>query len=156
MSIHTFEKQQLIHCTLSEAWAFFCSPQNLKLITPAEMGFDIVGEAPPTMYPGLLIQYVVKPLLGIPMNWLTEITQVQEPHFFIDEQRVGPYKMWHHQHHFAETPEGILMRDKVTYILPFGFIGDLMHPIVIKKLNGIFDYRTEQVEKRFGISNQKK
>ncbi len=151
MSVHSFEKKQLLNCTLQEAWTFFSNPQNLKLITPAEMGFDIVGEAPKKMYPGLLIQYLVKPLFHIPMTWLTEITYVQEPHFFIDEQRVGPYSLWHHQHHFTETPEGVIMHDIVTYILPFGFCGELMHPVVKKKLNRIFDYRTEYIAKRFGI-----
>jgi ligand-binding SRPBCC domain-containing protein len=102
------------------------------------------------LYPGLLIQYIVRPLLNIPTTWLTEITHVQEPVFFVDEQRVGPYTMWHHQHHFTETAEGVLMHDIVTYILPMGFLGDLMNPLVKSKLNAIFDYRTTQVEKRFG------
>lgn len=150
MSVHSFEKKIILHCSQQEAWAFFCSPQNLKLITPDEMGFDIVGEAPKKMYPGLLIQYIVKPLLGIPTTWVTEITHVQEPHFFVDEQRVGPYSMWHHQHHFTETSDGILMHDIVTYILPFGFLGDLVHSLVKKKLNRIFDYRTEKIEQLFG------
>jgi len=150
MSVHSFEKKFVLQCTLPEAWAFFCSPQNLKLITPDEMGFDIVGEPPKKMYPGLLIQYIVKPLFGIPTTWVTEITHVQEPNFFVDEQRVGPYSMWHHQHHFTETQEGILMHDIVTYILPFGFLGDLMHPLVKNKLNRIFDYRTAKIEQLFG------
>ncbi|MDB5255386.1 MAG: hypothetical protein JWM14_81 [Chitinophagaceae bacterium] len=150
MSVYSFEKKYVLHCTLEEAWAFFCSPQNLKLITPEEMGFDIVGETPKKMYPGLLIQYIVKPLFNIPMTWVTEITHVQAPHYFVDEQRVGPYKMWHHQHHFTETPDGIIMHDIVTYTLPFGLFGDLVHPLVKNKLNRIFDYRTEKIEKLFG------
>lgn len=150
MSIHSFEKKIVLPCTLPEAWAFFSNPQNLKLITPPEMGFDIVGEPPKKMYPGLLIQYIVRPMFNIPTTWLTEITHVHEPHFFVDEQRVGPYRMWHHQHHFTETSEGVLMHDIVTYIIPFGFLGDIMLPIVENKLNGIFDYRTTQIEKKFG------
>ncbi|MBC7485203.1 MAG: SRPBCC family protein [Cytophagaceae bacterium] len=150
MSVHSFEKKIVLQSTLPEAWAFFCNPENLKLITPDEMGFDIVGEVPKKMYPGLLIRYIVKPLFGIPTTWVTEITHVQEPNFFVDEQRVGPYNMWHHQHHFTETPEGILMHDIVTYILPFGFLGDLVHPLVKNKLNRIFDYRTTKIEQLFG------
>lgn len=150
MSVHSFEKKIVLQSTLPEAWAFFCNPENLKLITPDEMGFDIVGEVPKKMYPGLLIRYIVKPLFGIPTTWVTEITHVQEPNFFVDEQRVGPYNMWHHQHHFTETPEGILMHDIVTYILPFGFLGDLVHPLVKNKLNSIFDYRTTKIEQLFG------
>lgn len=150
MSVHSFQKKIILQCSLQEAWAFFSSPQNLKLITPEDMGFDIVGEPPKKMYPGLLIQYIVKPLFGIPTTWVTEITHVQEQKFFVDEQRVGPYQMWHHQHHFEETPDGILMHDIVTYIIPFGFLGDLVHPVVKNKLNRIFDYRTAQIEKLFG------
>lgn len=150
MSVHYFERKYVLQCTLEEAWTFFSSPQNLKLITPSEMEFIVVREVPEKMYPGLMIQYSVKPLLGIRLSWLSEITQVREPYFFVDEQRMGPYKLWHHQHHFTETPEGILMHDMVTYILPFGFIGELMLPVVKNKLNRIFDYRREQIEKRFG------
>jgi ligand-binding SRPBCC domain-containing protein len=149
MSIHIFQKTQLLSCSLPEAWSFFSDPKNLKVITPPEMGFDIVGKAPEKMYAGMLIQYIVKPLFNIPTNWLTEITQVQEPHFFIDEQRVGPYQLWHHQHHFKATEQGVEMQDIIHYIIPLGFLGDMMHPIVKNQLNRIFDYRTLQVDRIF-------
>ena len=111
------------------------------------MGFDIKTDLPEKMYEGLMIEYTVKPLLGIPMNWVTEIKTVKDLKFFVDEQRVGPYKMWHHEHHFKEVEEGIEMTDIVSYDLPFGFLGRLMHPILVrKKLDEIFDYRFKAVE----------
>lgn len=149
MSIHVFHRKQQLSCTLSEAWTFFSDPKNLKLITPPDMGFDIVGNPPQRMYSGLMIQYIVRPLFHIPTNWLTEITHMQEPHFFIDEQRIGPFRLWHHQHHFQSATEGVEMRDTIHYVIPFGFLGELMHPLVKRQLNRIFDYRKAQVDKLF-------
>ena len=103
------------------------------------------------MYPGLIITYKVSPLLGIKTNWMTEITQVVDKQFFIDEQRIGPYKLWHHQHFVEEIEGGVLMKDIVTYSPPFGFLGAIMNSLVIrKKLEEIFDYRFKAVEKKFG------
>jgi ligand-binding SRPBCC domain-containing protein len=99
------------------------------------------------MYEGLMIEYTVKPLLGIPMNWVTEIKTVKDLKFFVDEQRVGPYKIWHHEHHFKEVDGGVEMTDIVSYALPLGFLGRLMHPILVKKkLEEIFDFRFKAVE----------
>ena len=111
------------------------------------MGFDVKTELPEKMYEGLMIEYTVKPLLGIPMNWITEIKTVKELEFFVDEQRKGPYKIWHHEHHFKEVEGGVEMIDIVSYELPLGFLGKIMHPILVrKKLEEIFDYRFRTVE----------
>lgn len=137
---------------MDEAWDFFSSPANLQKITPEKLGFKIVskhhGEK---MYAGQIIEYYVKPLFGIPLYWMTEITHVADKKYFIDEQRFGPYSMWHHQHHFKETPEGIEMTDIVHYKLPFGILGEMAHSLFVKKqLKGIFDYRFKVVEDLWG------
>ena len=116
------------------------------------MGFDMMSKVPSEMYPGLFIHYRVSPLLGIKMNWTTEITQVHAPHYFVDEQRVGPYSIWHHEHHFKEIDGGVEMLDRVSYKIPFGILGKIAHPILVKsKLQEIFDYRIKKVEEVFGV-----
>lgn len=103
------------------------------------------------MYPGIIIAYSVRPVLGIPLSWVTEITHIQEPHYFVDEQRFGPYSLWHHKHFFTEIPGGVEMTDEVHYVIPFGFLGRLMHALFIRKqLEGIFAFRTERLHERFG------
>lgn len=115
------------------------------------MGFDILTENPAKMYEGLMIAYKVKPLLGIPLNWVTEIKYVHEEQFFVDEQRTGPYKMWHHEHHFKAVDGGVEMTDIVSYELPLGILGRIAHPILVKsKLEEIFNYRFQKVEELFG------
>ena len=146
--VYSLKTVQIIPTTLEKAWDFFSSPANLKLITPPEMGFVIKskhhGER---MYAGQIIEYTVKPMLGIPVYWMTEITQVKEGKFFIDEQRFGPYSLWHHQHHFKPVSEGIEMTEIVHYKIPFGFLGDIANSIFIKnKLSQIFDYRKKAVD----------
>lgn len=152
MSIHQLKTKQIVPASLKEVWEFMENPRNLKKITPDYMGFDIVSQGlPEKMHTGLLIEYKVSPVLKLPMTWLTEITHLQEQVFFVDEQRVGPYKLWHHQHHFEETAKGVLMRDIVSYQLPFGPIGDFTHQMFVKKqLLSIFDYRYQAVEDYFG------
>lgn len=104
------------------------------------------------MYPGMIITYRVHPLLGIPMNWVTEITHVEKPYRFIDEQRYGPYRMWHHQHTFREIPGGVEAQDQVDYIMPFGPIGGIMHRLLVKRqLNEIFDHRSRVLSEKFGL-----
>ena len=103
--MYTLERTQRIPISLEEAWKFFQNPSNLSKITPSEMGFQILSEVPDQMYSGLFIHYKVTPLLGIRMNWTTEITHVKRPHYFVDEQRVGPYRIWHHEHHFKKISE---------------------------------------------------
>lgn len=136
---------------MEELWDFISSPGNLKEITPDYMGFDITSdELPDKMYPGMIISYKVSPLPGFKTTWVTEITQVKAKHFFVDEQRVGPYKMWHHQHILEESEDGVLMKDIVTYQPPFGIIGAMANKLIIeKKLREIFAYRKKAIEKRW-------
>ncbi len=150
--VYSLKTIQNIPISLDEAWDFFSSPANLKEITPSNLGFQIVskyhGEK---MYPGQIIEYIVKPIMGIPLYWMTEITHVVNKKYFVDEQRYGPYSMWHHQHHFREITGGVEMVDIVHYKLPLWILGDIANSIMVKKqLNGIFNYRFEAVEKRFG------
>ncbi|MDG1333712.1 MAG: SRPBCC family protein [Crocinitomicaceae bacterium] len=157
MAFYQLHKTQKVNCSLDEIWDFISSPKNLKEITPDYMGFDVTSkDTPEKMYPGLIITYKVSPLLGIKTNWMTEITQVRDKQFFIDEQRVGPYKLWHHQHFVEEIEGGVLMRDIVTYQPPLGFLGAIMNTLVIKKkLAEIFDYRFKAVEERYGVFEEK-
>jgi ligand-binding SRPBCC domain-containing protein len=145
------ERVQRLPIDLETAWDFFSSPKNLSKITPSYMGFNIKSELKnEKMYPGLIITYIVKPVLGIPLTWVTEITEISEGKYFIDEQRVGPYKIWHHEHHFREIEGGVEMRDLLYYRLPFGFLGKIVNALFVgKKVNAIFDYRTEVLEKMF-------
>ena len=150
MSHFQLRREQFVKTDIDTIWDFASSPKNLKEITPDYMLFDITSkDLQEKMYPGMIITYRVSPLLNIKMNWVTEITQVKDRHFFIDEQRLGPYTMWHHQHFFEEKDDGVLMTDIVTYIPPFGILGDIANTLFIKKqLKEIFDYR-------FKIMNQK-
>lgn len=150
MYLHTFIRKQRLSTNIYECWDFFSNPGNLSLITPPEMNFVILTELPKEIYPGLIIQYKVSPLLSVPMNWVTEITQVIKPILFIDEQRFGPYKFWHHQHILKETDGGIEMTDIVHYRLPFGIIGNLLGSWLVKRqLIKIFDYRTQKISEIF-------
>ncbi len=149
--IYTLEVEQFVPITMKNAWDFFSSPENLSIITPPEMNFIITSGKPGKMFAGQVISYKVNVLPFIKNNWVTEITQVKENEYFIDEQRFGPYKMWHHEHHFTEKNNGVLMRDKVSYKIPFGYAGRIVHFLVIrKKLNGIFSYRIKKLEELFG------
>ena len=151
MAIHRLHRIQRLPITRDRAWDFFSDPRNLATITPDELGFQIKTELPDTMYPGMFIQYTVKPLLGIPVTWVTEITQVRPKEFFIDEQRVGPYSIWHHQHFFRDIPGGVEMEDIVDYQLPLSPFGDVVHPWLVKpKLKQIFDYREVKMWELFG------
>jgi len=148
--MYQLKRVQFIKTDIETAWKFFSSPANLKVITPPYLGFEVKTELPKKMYPGLFINYKVSPLLGIKLNWTTEITHVDELRFFVDEQRVGPYKIWHHEHHFVEKYGGIEMTDIVSYQLPFGFLGKLVHPfLVAPKLKEIFLYRFNIVDELF-------
>lgn len=144
-------KKQFLKTDLETIWDFASSPKNLKEITPDHMLFDITSKSlPEKMYPGMIITYKVSPFLNIKMNWVTEITQVKDKHFFVDEQRMGPYSMWHHQHFFEEQDGGVMMTDIVSYIPPFGILGVLANSILIKRqLESIFDYRFKVMDKKF-------
>ena len=155
MAAHSIKTVQKIPVSLDEAWAFFSNPANLQAITPEGMGFTVIskhhGEI---MYAGQLIEYTVKPLAGIPIYWMTEITQVKDRTYFIDEQRYGPYSLWHHQHHFREIPGGVEMTDIIHYKNPLGILGRLANTLFVKnKLKDIFDFRFKKTEELFGKWN---
>jgi len=153
MKSYHLEFKQLLPITLAEAWSFFSNPLNLQKITPKEMAFTVTSKMPDPikMYPGMIITYKVSPMLGIKLDWMTEITQVVEGKYFIDEQRFGPYKFWHHQHHFEAVSGGVMMHDLLTYGLPMGIFGRMANSIfVAAKLQEIFNYRKKQVETLFG------
>ena len=151
MKIYTLHKKQRLPISLKEAWEFLSNPSNLKLITPDYMGFDILSGADRPMYPGQIIQYIVTPILGIKTKWVTEITHVKDTSYFVDEQRFGPYALWHHRHFIKVIEGGIEMEDIIDYKLPFGWIGQLFHPMIVKpKLEEIFSYRSKKLEELFG------
>ena len=149
--IYTLVVAQFLKISLFEAWDFFSSPDNLSKITPEHMGFKITSGTPEKMYPGQIITYNVSPFPGVKTNWVTEITYVSECSFFVDEQRFGPYRMWHHEHHFEVQNDGVLMTDRVSYKLPLGFLGRIAHSLFVKnQLKQIFEYREIFLEKEFG------
>lgn len=152
MAIYQLYREQKLEGSVDAVWNFISSPENLHKITPKYMGFHITSKnISKKIYPGMLIEYKVNPILNIPMTWLTEITQVKEKEYFIDEQRVGPYKIWHHEHKIEKINGGVLMTDIVSYQPPFGILGSLANSLFIKKqLREIFEYRTKAVEKEFG------
>jgi len=151
MPVYQFYKEQRIHTTVDEIWDFVSSPRNLKEITPDYMGFEITtAHMSDIMYPGMIISYKVSPVLGIKLPWVTEITHVSNKDFFVDEQRKGPYKMWHHEHRIIQTDDGLIMTDLITYEPPFGVLGALANKLFIKKqLNDIFDYRKKIIDDKF-------
>lgn len=153
MAFYQFEKQLKIKSSVDELWEFISSPSNLKEITPKYMGFDIISKnIPSKMYSGMIISYNVRPLFGIKTTWVTEIKQIIEKKYFVDEQRVGPYSLWHHQHIIEQIQDGVLMTDIVSYKPPFGFFGAIANTLFIKgKLNEIFEFRTNTIEKKFGV-----
>jgi len=152
MAAHSIKTVQKIPVSLDKAWEFFSDPANLQAITPGDMGFKIISRHQgDKMYAGQIIEYTVKPVLGIPVYWMTEITQVKDKEYFIDEQRFGPYTLWHHQHHFREIEEGVEMTDIVHYKNPLWILGKLANVLFVKnKLMGIFTYRFQKVEELFG------
>lgn len=151
MGVHVLRKTQVIKSTVAAAWDFFSNPVNLAKITPKELDFVVITDLPARVYPGLMIEYRVRPLFGIPARWLTEITHVEEGRFFVDEQRVGPYKIWHHEHHFKELGDGrVELIDIVTYVIPFGIFGELVRPFLVEpQLKKIFDHREKAVAELF-------
>lgn len=151
--VYSLRRVQKLPIDLEQAWSFFSSPLNLREITPEYMQFVVHTdpESLQMMYPGQAITYTVRPVLGIPLFWMTEITHVDYHRFFVDDQRSGPYKIWHHQHHFRSIPGGVEMLDWVHYELPMGWLGRLAHFLFVKKqLEGIFDYRREKLLQMFG------
>lgn len=151
MSYFQFEQEQFLKGDLPKVWEFISNPKNLAKITPEYMGFEIKTKPQHKMYQGMLIGYVVRPILGLKLNWLTEITVIKDQEFFIDEQRIGPYKLWHHQHKIKEVEGGVVMNDIITYALPFGFFNGIINRLLVRqKLHDIFAFRKDVLEKYFG------
>ncbi len=151
MTIHTLQQEQRLPITLEAAWEFFSSPRNLDEITPGDLGFKIVSLPGEKMYEGQIITYKVMIFLGIWVPWVTEIKSVDEGHSFVDEQRFGPYKFWHHRHTFEAIPGGVLMRDLVHYGLGYGPFGAIAHAVFVgAQLRSIFGFRQKELARKFG------
>jgi len=151
MKIYTLHAKQNLPISREQAWQFLSDPKNLKVITPDYMGFNIQSGADRTMYAGQIIEYIVTPILGIKNRWVTEITHVVDQEYFVDEQRFGPYALWHHKHFIKEIEGGVEMEDLLHYKLPFGYLGQLAHPFLVKpKLDEIFEYRKNKLVELFG------
>ncbi|WP_299622350.1 SRPBCC family protein [uncultured Tenacibaculum sp.] len=154
MKIYRLHKKQNLPISIDKAWEFLSSPKNLKIITPDYMWFNILSGADRPMYPGQIIQYIVTPILGIKTKWVTEITHVQDKKYFVDEQRFGPYALWHHKHFIHEIEGGVEMEDIIDYKIPLGILGQMVHPFLVKpKLEEIFSYRQKKLIELFGEYN---
>ena len=148
--LRRLECRQHLPLSLAKGWDFFSRPGNLARITPPDLGFEVTSALPERMYAGMIVSYRVTPFGGISVPWVTEITHVREPEFFVDEQRSGPYRLWHHQHHFREVADGIEMTDLVHYQLPFGRFGELLvGRLVERRVAAIFAYRRQRLEELF-------
>ena len=144
------KQEQFLPISLDEAWKFFATPKNLNEVTPDDMVFEITSELPETMYAGLLINYRLKPMLNIPINWCTEITHIKEKEYFVDEQRKGPYRIWHHEHHFKAVNGGVLMTDILHYDIGKWIVGRIAGKLFVdKKVKGVFEYRNKTLETYF-------
>lgn len=151
MPVYKIDFRQNLPISPEKAWSFLSDPKNLKVITPDFMGFDIISGAERSMYPGQIIQYSVSPLWGIKTKWITEITHIVEGSYFVDEQRFGPFAFWHHKHFLTEIKGGVRMDDVLHYKLPYGFLGSLAHPLLVRpKLKQIFEYRKNKLIDIFG------
>jgi ligand-binding SRPBCC domain-containing protein len=149
MQFYRFEREQQLPIARQIAWDFFSDPRNLPQITPPSLGLRITSTVPAEIYAGLLISYQVSPFSFWQATWLTEITHVDPGNFFVDEQRLSPYRFWHHQHHFTANAGGILARDQVTYALPYYPFGNLVAGVVARELEKIFDFRRLALERLF-------
>lgn len=151
MKIYTLHTKQRLPISMDTAWDFLSNPSNLKTITPPSMGFKVLSGADRPMFPGQIIQYLVSPVIGVRVKWVTEITHVLQQKYFVDEQRFGPYAFWHHKHFITPLDHGVEMEDIIDYKIPFGWLGQLLHPIFVKpRLDAIFQYRKEKLEQLFG------
>lgn len=149
------KQQQVLPISLDEAWDFFATPINLNEVTPQGLDFKITSELPEKMYEGLIITYKIRPMLAIPVNWVTEITHIEEKRYFVDEQRQGPYNIWHHEHHFEQTDNGVLMTDILYYDIGksiFGWVAG--HLFVHRQVEEIFSYRKKALDEYFSKTNR--
>jgi ligand-binding SRPBCC domain-containing protein len=150
------KQTQFLPITLKEAWDFFATPKNLNEVTPDELTFEITSELPEKMYEGLIITYRIRPMLNIPLNWCTEITHIRENEFFVDEQRKGPYNIWHHEHHFKPVEGGILMTDIVHYDIGKSILGWIAGKLFVdRQVEEIFKYRYKTLETYFAQKEKK-
>jgi ligand-binding SRPBCC domain-containing protein len=150
MKMKHLQFEQFLPISLEEAWDFFSTPKNLNRITPGDVHFKLLNELPDKIYPGMIITYDISPFLNIHFNWVTEITTVKHQEYFVDEQRKGPYRTWHHEHHFKETTGGVLMTDKLYYDIGKSVFGWLAGKLFVdKKVKAIFEYRRKQLEELF-------
>lgn len=150
MKPFTLERTQILPVSRETAWKFFSNPANLVKITPPEMNFRITSPPQDTIYAGQIITYTVRPLLRVAVNWTTEITHMERPGFFVDEQRFGPYRFWHHQHRFCEVKGGVEVHDLVHYMLPYDRLTGLINRLfVAPRLKKIFDFRSAALTKIF-------
>lgn len=155
MSTYSLHRKQLIPASVEEIWKFFSSPLNLRELTPKHLNFKVLTKGPlADLHEGQVIEYYVHPILRIPLYWRTEITAVDFQKRFVDEQRKGPYKLWRHEHVFTPVDGGVLMEDHVTYRLPLGFIGNIAHALLVKRMvHEIFDYRAKRIAELFPPSS---
>lgn len=151
MKLYQIKTKQKLPISVDKAWEFLSNPKNLKEITPKYMNFRILSGADRSIFAGQIIQYKVTPMLGISTKWVTEITHVKDKEYFVDEQRFGPYALWHHKHFIKKIDGGVEMEDVIDYKIPFGIIGQIAHPIIVKnKLKQIFKYRENKLKELFG------
>jgi len=144
MTIFTLRKEQLLPTSIDRCWEFFSNPANLNLITPPSLGLQITSDMNSEIYEGMIINYKVNAFLGFATDWVTEITHINKPYYFVDEQKIGPYKLWHHQHFFSENNKGIIAEDIVNYAVPYGPLGNIINSIYIQNiLDNIFNFRNE-------------
>lgn len=144
MRIHLLEREQLLPFRVDAVFPFFAAAVNLERITPPLLGFEVVDRDPLEMRAGTLIQYRLK-LHGIPVDWLTRIEEWEPGVRFVDQQLVGPYRLWHHTHTFEARGDSTLMRDTVRYAIPLWPFGELAMPLVRRDLARIFDFRRDSV-----------
>ena len=151
--VHYLHYEQVIPAPREKVWEYFCTPHNLNKITPPDMNFEICSGGDVTMYPGQLIEYRVEFVKGVRLPWLTEIAHVRDGIYFVDEQRMGSYRFWYHEHHFEDHDAGTKMTDHVTYMVPFGILGDILNRFWISdRLKHIFNFRRKKIVELFGES----
>jgi ligand-binding SRPBCC domain-containing protein len=151
MRVFTIERRQRLKVSREEAYRFISNPALMGGIIPADLGLQVLNHIPDRVYEGLLLHYRLKPLFGVPVHWLGEITYCDEPSRFVDEQRLGPFAFWHHEHRLREIPGGVEMSDLIHYAVPFGPLGSVVNTLVLgPRLRRIFDYRESALARKFG------
>jgi ligand-binding SRPBCC domain-containing protein len=148
--LQTLIQKQFLPISIDKAWDFFATPNNLNAVTPKELDFHILTKVPEKMYEGLMIAYSLKPMLQIPVHWVTEVTHIKEHDYFVDEQRKGPYAIWHHEHHFEAKDGGVLMTDVLHYDIGLSFLGWVAGKLFVhRKVREIFAFRFQKLKETF-------